>query len=1071
MCADNRSSQNWPEMRKDIMFHILVILCDTPRTYLCQMLKSIQGQKYKKWELCLADISDGDHAYISEICQKLPEKDARIHYKRLGRDWTATETRSTILQMAKGGFLCILGEGDVLRKDALLKFSKAIRLQSADFLYADDAEVSGDDGKKIEEYHYKPDYSADNLLANNYIGHFISFDHKLLEKIDCSGSMDEKGPCFDYWHDLVLRLTDVAGHIVHIPKILSFVRSDAKQVGLPCGSQARAVGCEDVVRGFLASKGISAVVESTPLMPGICRIRYQLTGEPKVSILIPNRDHAEDLESCLSAIHGRTTYRNYEILILDNNSSTEEVKELYARAAEDANVRVISWQGAFNYSAINNFGVRYAHGDYLVLLNNDIEVLTPDWIQELLMYAQRDDVGAVGAKLYYENMTIQHAGVVLGAGLHGIAAHSCLGAGKDAKGHMGRLLYAQDVSAVTAACLMVSKGKYEAVGGFDENLVVAYNDVDFCLKLRSAGLQNVFTPWAEAVHYESRTRGSDRSKENWNRLDHEAKYMKEKWGDVISQGDPFYNPNLSLAKPGNLPYWKRIHTKNPEIAVHLHLFYVDLLEEFLGYFANIPEEFDLYVSCAPGANVGRIFREVWKKLPMLRKAEIRVCENRGRDMAPFYATFAKKLLGYRYVLHVHSKKSKHIQTGGTEWRRYSLDSLLGSQELVSGIMRKFRDEPDAGLIYPDWHPDIPMIGYTWMANGLGGKALLEDLGIPYEDGIFFYPVGSFFWARTDAIQPLLAKGFRKKDFPRERGQIDGTLAHVLERAVAFVAKSRGYHSYIVNVQDKVMKRDRTLKPFEGYLGMSKEDAVCELAQYDSISFALFGTLLDIVPYREKDIVEMARRKVGQDESLVAKRREAEEVAREKHGEAMKLGDIYAELAQMPSVSKEAALSLMQAELNCLTENVFPRQEVQEAYQQLLAMGKRIAIVCDTYYPKETVEALLGICGYSGYDQIWVSCECGASKRNWGIWNLVFGKYEEKRHIHVGSDVYEDWYTLEVRGAKSMYLMDAKQAYALSECYEEPPEDMGLQESIELGKRVKQDLFPSPFLLEERIQGK
>lgn len=507
---------------------------------------------------------------------------------------------------------------------------------------------------------------------------------------------------------------------------------------------------------------------------------------------------------------------------------------------------------------------------------------------------------------------------------------------------------------------------------------------------------------------------------------------------------------------------RRTDRERPGIAVHLHLFYTDLLDEFLGYFANIPYPFDLYVSCVKGADKGVIRQNARERLPMLRRAEVHICENRGRDIAPFYVEFGKELVQYQYVLHVHSKKSKHIQEGGAEWRRYSLDSLLGTRELTGEILHKFMKEPDVGLIYPDWHPDIPMIGYTWMGNGAGGQALLERMGIPYHEGLFFYPTGSFFWARVDAIRPLFEQGFTNKDFPPEQGQIDGTLAHVLERAIAFVAKSRGYHSYIVDVAEHAMRRDRTMKPFREYLAKTEEAALQELMQYESISFGVFGTLIEFLPYREEDIVELVRKRLGLDEVFVALRREAERRARARCGSATTIDEIYAELVTISPFDEGAAAQLKQAELDCIGSNVRPRIRMREIYRALIRAGKQVAVVCDTYYHKDTIEALLVKCGYIGYHKIWVSCEHGVSKRDEQMWNLVYADYDPAHHIHVGCDAYADWYTLERRGTRSMYVMSARQAYELSAVYEEPSLAMTLQDSLELGQKVKQELFPSPF---------
>lgn len=505
----------------------------------------------------------------------------------------------------------------------------------------------------------------------------------------------------------------------------------------------------------------------------------------------------------------------------------------------------------------------------------------------------------------------------------------------------------------------------------------------------------------------------------------------------------------------------------PQIAVHLHLFYTDLLEEFLDYFQNIPCPFDLYISCVKGADKGKIRQKAKESLKQLNQVEVCICKNRGRDIAPFYVTFGRELEHYEYLLHVHSKKSKHIEKGGADWRVYSLRNLLGSRELVEEILRRFAQEPDTGLIYPDWHPDIPMIGYTWMANGAQGRRLLAHMGISCGDGIFFYPVGSFFWAKTDAIRPLFRKNFSLRDFPREKGQIDGTLAHVLERAIGFVAKSGGYHSYIVNTAEHTMNRDRTLRPFQTYMDMTKEDAFQKLGEYASVSFGVFGTLLDVMAYEQHDIMRMAVQRMGLPEQAMRQREAAELRAGEKYGPAMNIHHIYDMWYEISDYDRKHLEKIKQTELECLSELAWPRADMPELVRELIAAGVRVSVVCDSYYPGGIIASLLDKCGYKEYDTLWVSCEHGVSKRDEQMWNLVYAQYDPQRHIHVGSDVYADWYTLERRGTRSMYVMSARQAYELSDLYEEPARGMKLKDSLALGRRIKQELFPSPFGLSGR----
>lgn len=541
-----RQEQKETVFSKDITFSILVPLYNTPENYLIEMIQSVQNQTYEKWQLCLADGSDGEHAYVGEICKKLQAEDPRICYEKLEKNMGISENTNFCIRMATGNFISLFDHDDVLHPCALYEVMKAICEKDADFIYTDEATFLGDDLTDIVTYHFKPDYSPDNLLANNYICHFTSFDKKLLDKTEMfrhkyDGSQD---------HDMILRLTDVASNVVHVAKLLYFWRSHPNSVSLDIGSKTYAIQAgKNAVHDFLETKGYEVEVSSSPAFPTIYRLKYPIKGEPLVSIIIPNKDHVEDLALCIAAIYEKSTYKNYEIIVAENNSTTDIIWEYYELIKKLPNVRVVEWKKEFNYSAINNFAAKEAKGDYFILLNNDVEIRTSDWIQELLMYAQRDDVGAVGAKLYFEDMTIQHGGVILGMGEHGIAGHSHVGEPAHSVGYMGRMYYVQDLSAVTAACLMVSREKYEKVGGMDENLAIAYNDVDFCISLRKENLLNVFTPFVEGIHYESKSRGSDKNKEGNRRLEAEASYMKKKWKDVFSEADPFYNCNMSLKRP------------------------------------------------------------------------------------------------------------------------------------------------------------------------------------------------------------------------------------------------------------------------------------------------------------------------------------------------------------------------------------------------------------------------------------------------------------------------------------------------------------------------------------------
>ena len=351
---------------------------------------------------------------------------------------------------------------------------------------------------------------------------------------------------------MILRLTRAADNIVHVPKILYYWRSHAGSVASDINAKTYAIdAAKNAVAAHLRACGFEGFkIESSRAFETIFRIRYAINGEPLISILIPNKDHASDLRRCIESITDRSSYDNYEIIVIENNSETDEIREYYETLDKHPKVRVVKYEGEFNYSKINNFGATFANGEYLLLLNNDTEVITRNWIEELLMYAQRSDVGAVGCMLYYPDYTIQHAGIVLGMGAHRTAGHSHYKMAKENLGYMGRLCYAQNVSAVTGACLMVKKALFDEVRGLSEDLAIALNDVDLCLKLRKMGYLNVFTPFAELFHYESASRGSDveasASAENAERYKRESELFRQKWKDVLEAGDPYFNPNFSL---------------------------------------------------------------------------------------------------------------------------------------------------------------------------------------------------------------------------------------------------------------------------------------------------------------------------------------------------------------------------------------------------------------------------------------------------------------------------------------------------------------------------------------------
>lgn len=547
---------------RPVRISILVPLYNTPDGFLREMFDSVLAQTYENWELCLADGSDADHAYVGDICREYIEKDRmylaakghvtnvsemqkdRIVYCKLAKNGGIAENTNACYEMATGEYVGLFDHDDILHPSALFAYVKAINEQGADYLYCDETTFKSGDINRMLTMHFKPDYAPDNLRANNYICHFSVFAKSLMEGTELfrtkfNGSQD---------HDMILRLTDRAEKIVHIPRLLYYWRSHEGSVASGIDAKPYAIqAAKGAVSEHLKVHGFENFkIESTRAFETIFRIRYQIIGNPKISIAIANKDHREDLQRCISSILEKSTYDNYEIIVVENNSTEQETFSYYKELEAEERVKLVTYKGGFNYSAINNLGVKHAAGDYILLLNNDTEVISVNWLEELLMYAQREDVGAVGAKLYYADKTIQHAGVVIGLGAHRTAGHTHYKQPRQNLGYMGRLCYAQNVSAVTGACLMVKKADYEAVGGLDESFAVSLNDVDLCLKLRGMGLLNVFTPFAELYHYESASRGLDDKGEKAERYNAESEHFRSKWQEVLETGDPYYNPNFSL---------------------------------------------------------------------------------------------------------------------------------------------------------------------------------------------------------------------------------------------------------------------------------------------------------------------------------------------------------------------------------------------------------------------------------------------------------------------------------------------------------------------------------------------
>ncbi len=528
---------------REIRISILVPLYNTPERFLREMIDSVKAQTYRNWELCLADGSDAQHADTEAICREYQKEDSRIRYQKIEKNLGISGNTNVCFSMATGDYIGLFDHDDVMHPSLLYECMKVICEKGADYIYTDEATFTSPNLDDLIVLHFKPDYSPDNLRANNYICHFSLFDAGLLKKTglfrpEYDGSQD---------HDMILRLTEEAGNVQHIPKILYYWRSHPNSVAADIGAKTYAIdAAKRAVRDHMRDYyGIEVEVESTRAFPTIFQVKYPIEGSPLISILIPNKDHKTDLKRCVDSIRKKSTWKHYEIVVIENNSREQSIFDYYRELEQLPGVRIIRYEGEFNYSKINNYGAGFAQGDYLLFLNNDTEVITPDWMEQMLMYAQRKDVGAVGAKLYYEDNTIQHAGVVIGLGAHRSAGHTHYKMPREHLGYMGRLCYAQNITAVTAACLLVKRSIYDEVGGLDETFTISLNDVDFCLKIGRKGYRNIFTPFAELYHYESKTRGMEEG-EKLRRYEKECAHFREKWKAELEAGDPCYNPNFSL---------------------------------------------------------------------------------------------------------------------------------------------------------------------------------------------------------------------------------------------------------------------------------------------------------------------------------------------------------------------------------------------------------------------------------------------------------------------------------------------------------------------------------------------
>ena len=524
---------------------IVVPLYNTPLNFLEELLDSVVNQTYRNWELCCVDA--GQDTAVGQHVQARAKADPRIRYQKLTENEGIAGNTNHGFELATGDYIALLDHDDILHPCALWYTAQAIVEQGADFVYTDEATFEG----KVENvvlYHFKPDFMLDNLRSNNYICHLTTFSKVLMEQAG-GGERAEYNGSQDY--DLFLRLTEKARKIAHIPHALYYWRSSPNSTASDISAKTYCIDAGiAALKAHYARCGVAVDdVTLIPGTPGYYKTDYTMAHPGRVSILIPTCDHIRDLETCVESIYARTTYPDFELILIENNSKEEQTFRSYERMQKEHpdTLKVVTWTGkGFNYSALNNFGAQYATGEYLLLLNNDTEVITPGWLEEMVMYAQQKRVGCVGAKLLYPDDTIQHAGV--GFGIGGVAGHLHKYFPATSDGYMGRLNYVQDVYGDTAACLLIRKEIYDEVHGLDESYAVAFNDVDFCVRVREAGYTNVFTPFAQLYHYESKSRGMEDNPEKQKRFQGEVLRFQARWGDLLAKGDPCTNPNFDIQR-------------------------------------------------------------------------------------------------------------------------------------------------------------------------------------------------------------------------------------------------------------------------------------------------------------------------------------------------------------------------------------------------------------------------------------------------------------------------------------------------------------------------------------------
>ena len=517
----------------------------TPEKYLREMLDGLLAQTYSNWEVCLVNGSPGgEGGIVDRVMKQYCEQDRRFRYKNLEENRGIAGNTNAAIEMASGDFLVLADHDDTLPEHGLFEVVAAINDHPrCEVIYSDEDKLDMDGGALFDP-HFKPDFNRDLLTSVNYICHLFVVKKELLDRV--GGFRQEFDGAQDY--DFIFRCTEEAQGIHHIPKVLYHWRCHQNSTASNPASKLYAFEAGSrAIMAHYERLGIPVQKVEKGVDYGIYHTTFAIQGQPLVSVVIPNKDHHQDLDLCIRSILTRATYRNLEFVVVENNSTNPATFAYYEQIQKEfSQVQVVTWEREFNYSAINNFGAGFAAGEYLLFLNNDTEIIAPAMFEEMLGFCQREDVGSVGARLLYQDDTIQHAGVVVGFG--GIAGHTFIGLHEAENSYFHRAMCAQNYSAVTAACMMTKTSVFHAVGGFTEELAVAFNDIDYCMKVRGSGKLVVYAPYAVMYHYESKSRGLEDTPEKVARFNREIAIFARRWPEILQNGDPYYNPNLTLRK-------------------------------------------------------------------------------------------------------------------------------------------------------------------------------------------------------------------------------------------------------------------------------------------------------------------------------------------------------------------------------------------------------------------------------------------------------------------------------------------------------------------------------------------